>query len=139
MKYSFEIESSSTDKIQEVEKTIKQFCSSHQRTKYQLKGFGHFDNSTIFMKVNPSKEMINVYQQFINELKQIPWMTWKKFDNTLNFHASVAHTDVNETNFQEIWDYVNKNQPRYNLFFDNVTLLKMVDGFWKVHEEFKID
>lgn len=134
LKYSFEI-----DKIDELENIIKEFCTSNKRTEYKLNGFGSFDKNTIFIKVEPSNEMVRSYKKLINKLKKVKWMTWKEFDNTLNFHASIAHSDVNENNFEVIWNYVTKNKPEFNLFFDNITILKMEKGIWRVHKEFLID
>jgi 2'-5' RNA ligase len=131
LKYGFE-----TDEIKDLEQVIENFCESNKKTKYKLNGFDSFDKNVIFIKVEPSNEMINIHKKFINELKKIKWMTWKKFDGNVHFHASVAHSDINENNFDEIWNYVNQNKPKFDLFFDNITLLKLIDGVWKVHKEF---
>ena len=131
LKYPFE-----TKKIKELEKIIENFGNSNKRAKYKLNGYDSFGKNVIFIKIEPSNEMTNIHKKLIDELKKIKWMTWKKFDGNVHFHASVAHSDINENNFDEIWNYVNQNKPKFDLFFDNITLLKLIDGVWKVHKEF---
>lgn len=130
LKYSFE-----TDNINPVEKAIEEFSKSINKSKYQLTGINHFDEDVIFIDVIPSKEMSETYSNFINHLRKNTKITFKQFDGNTHFHSSIAHTDI-KTKFQEIWNFVSKENPDFEVFFDNITILKLIDGIWQIHKEY---
>ncbi|MCP5102491.1 MAG: 2'-5' RNA ligase family protein [bacterium] len=126
-----------TDNIGEVENLVEEFCSRHRKTPVKWEGFGSTGKNMIFIKGVPSPEMRQVYDAFIDQLKTIPWMKWHDRDGENNpFAAPIAHTDVDESNFDAIWEYVNQHNPNYDLLFDNISILKLEDGIWKVHKEY---
>jgi 2'-5' RNA ligase len=133
LKYSFE-----TENIKEIEQLLKNFCKKQKPTSLNLDGFGHFGKNVIFIKINPSKEMRIMHKSLILEFHKISWMRWHEHDRSnFNFHASVAHTDIT-TKFDEIWRYIQKYHPKYELMWDNITLFKLIDGKWKIHKTFHI-
>ena len=85
-----------TDKITELENVIKKFCDSNKKIRYQLEGFDYFDKKVIFVKVKETEEMRESHNKFVQELKNISWMTWKKEDKKIHFHASIAHSDIKD-------------------------------------------
>jgi 2'-5' RNA ligase len=133
LKYSFE-----TEDISEVEAMIKKFCKNHAPTKLKLEGFSHFDNNVIFIKATPSMEMRQIHHELLKEFHKISWMKWHEHDKeNFNFHASVAHTDIAKK-FGDIWSYLKKYTPKYDLEWNNITLFKLVDGKWIIHKKFQI-
>ncbi|MBU0536532.1 MAG: hypothetical protein KKE20_06185, partial [Nanoarchaeota archaeon] len=74
-------------------------------------------------------------------LKRIRWMQWDNFDGaSLHYHVSVAHTDLSDALFPQVWDYVTKQpKPYFDLEFDNVSLFRSENGIWKVYKEFEIE
>jgi hypothetical protein len=133
LKYSIQCED-----IKPIEQNIEQFCKSHKKCKYKLNGFNHFEKKVIFLEVIPSVEMKKLHIQLIKHLGKIEWMTFKKFDKDTHFHSSIAHTDI-KNKFDNIWSFVSNKPKKFDLELDNITLLKLVDGVWKSHREFKLN
>ncbi len=132
MKYSFE-----TENISPIEDFIQDFCKSHKKCRYELKGFDHFDKDVIFINVIASKEIKELYSEFIEGLKKKTKIQLKQFDGKTHFHASIAHTDIKEK-FDEIWKFATKDKPDFQVLFDNITILKLVNNVWAVHKEYKL-
>jgi|WetSurMetagenome_2_1015567.scaffolds.fasta_scaffold834130_1 2'-5' RNA ligase len=132
LKYSFE-----TDNIKEIESLLNKFCKKQKPTSLKISSFGHFGKDVIFIKVKPSKEMLKVHKSLLLEFHKISWMRWHKHDENSNFHASIAHSDIAEK-FNDIWKYIKKYNPEYELMWNNITLFKLINGKWKIHKQFKI-
>lgn len=130
LKYSFK-----TENIIDVEKNIQEFCKNNKSANYKIKGFGHFDKDAIFMNILPSEEMKELYQKLIVHLRKIDWMTFKQFDGDTHFHATVAHSDIQDQ-FIQIWDFINKHEVNFDIELDNISIFKLEKGVWKVHKEF---
>lgn len=132
LKYSFK-----TSKIKEVEEAIKDFCKKNKSCRYKLKGFSYFGRDVIFIEVFPSKEMKKLHKKLILQLYKIKGMKRKKWDKTTHFHSSIAHSDI-KGKFKEIWGYVKNKKCDFKIELDNITILKMSDGVWKVHKKFSL-
>ena len=97
MKYRFE-----TERIEEVENILESFSRTQAKTPWSVTGFNHFINPdfrVIFIDVEPSQAVREAHARFLQQLKRLDWMQW---------------------------DYANeREQPQFNLFFDNLALLKI--------------
>lgn len=132
LKYTFE-----TEDIGHIEKNIAEFCKSHKRSKYQLKGFNHFKNEVIYIDVIPSKEMRDTYSKLTDHLNKNKDIPSSKFDGTIHFHSTIAYKDIQEK-FQEIWDYTAKEKPDFDVVFDNITIFQFMDDIWEIYKEFPL-
>ncbi len=133
LKYSFE-----TEDIKYIENCIEKFCKSHEKCKYQLKSFNHFDNEVIFIDVIPSMEMKKMYFDFIKYIKDNTNLELKEFDGKTHFHSTIAHKDIKDK-FNEIWSFASKENPNFDVFFDNISILKLVDDVWQIHKEYSLN
>lgn len=133
LKYSFEVEN-----IKPIEECIEQFCKSQKKCKYKLAGINHFDDDVIFIDVFPSNDMKKLYINFIQSLKNNTSLEFKEFDGKTNFHSSIAHTDIKDK-FDEIYSFVSKENPIFDVLFDNISILKLADGVWKIHKEYPLN
>jgi len=136
LKYSFV---TNKNNINELKKVIELFCIKQKKTKLKIDGFGSFDKEVIFLEPIISDEMRIIHSNFIKELKKLEWLTWKEFDGkNIHFHSTIAMKDFDEKQYKKIMDYVKKFKPKFNLLFDNITLLKKWKGIWKIHKIFEI-
>lgn len=133
LKYGFE-----TENIEEVETVLSNFCSEHQPFPYKLQGFGSFDHNTLFVKVIASKEIESLHQELIKKLKKIKWLQWNpNFDaEKIHFHATIEHTIQSKEKFEEIKQYLEEKHISFEEELDNITILKLEEGSWKVHKTF---
>ena len=137
MKYPFEAEH-----IEEVEDILYSFSNSQAQTIWSLKGFGHFINPdfrVIFIDVKPSQATRAAHARFLQKLRQRSWMQWSLFDGTnLNFHVTLANRGLTLNNFESVWNYVNqREQPQFELFFDNFALLKIESEIHTVYKRYQ--
>jgi 2'-5' RNA ligase len=133
LKYSF-----NTESVWEVERLYENFCNTHEKCKYTLKGTGIFERDVIFLRVLPSLEMMHLQNKLIKNLRSIKWMTIGSYDKPMHFHASLAHGDLNGK-FEDVLDYATKrNKINYEMTMDNIVLLKLEDCVWKLHKEYKL-
>lgn len=139
LKYPFE--TNNVKRIQAVENVIKNFSNKQKISTIILDGYGYFEDPWVaYINAKESKQMRNIYNKFIDELKRIDWFTFRKYEiHGPKFHSTLAHSDLAEGKFKEIWKYL-KTQPKpyFILNFDNITILKLIDGIWQIHKEFLI-
>ena len=125
-------------KIKDVENILKEFVKKQKSVKININGFGNFRRFVAFLKVNFSKEAKKIQKNLIKELKNIKWMKFHEHDLKWKPHATIAYGS-NKKNFNRIWDYLIKlNKPKFDLKFDNITLLIKKGNTWKVYKEFRI-
>lgn len=126
-----------TNDIKPIESVIEQFCKSHQKSSYKLSGINHFDKRVIFIDVLSSEEMNKTYLEFMKHLKNKTKIQFKEFDGNTHFHSSLARTDIQDK-FDEIWSFASKEKPQFDLFFDNISILKLVEGVWQIHKVYSL-
>ena len=136
LKYSF---ITNNKNINELERVIEKFCMKQKKTKLKIEGFGFFGTDVIFLKPIVSDDMRKVHLKFVNELKKLSWMSWKEHDGKdMHFHSTLAMSDFDKKKFEKIMQYLSRFKPKYNLLFDNISIMKMEKGIWKVHKTFGI-
>lgn len=134
-------ETNDIKRIQEVENIIKNFSNKQKISTLILDGYGYFENPWVaYINAKESKQMRNIYNKFIDELKRIDLFTFREYEiHGPKFHSTLAHSDLAEEKFKEIWKYL-KTQPKpyFHIKFDNITILKLTDDIWQIHKEFLI-
>ncbi len=132
LKYSFE-----TDNIAEIENIIKSFVKKQKPAKIEMRGFDHFHNSVIFSKLKFSKEAKEIQKKLIKELKT-NGLPIKKDDAYWKPHATITFISKKD-NFEKIWNHLHSlDKQKFDLKFDNITILKKPRKLWKTHKRFKI-
>ena len=121
-KYFFE-----TKNIKPIEECIKEFCKSNKKSKYKIKGFGHFKKDVIFMDVIPSKKMEKTHKDFMKYLTDNAKIKLTTIDKKPHYHTSIAHGDIGNE-FNDIQSYLSKLNPKFDCEFDNISILKIEKG-----------
>ena len=130
LKYFFE-----TKNIKPVEKSIKEFCRSHKKSKYKIKGFNHFKKDVIFMDIIPSKQMTKTHQDFLKYFTKNTKIKLTSIDKTTHYHSSIAHNDIGNE-FEGIQSYISKLSPKFDCEFDNITIIKVENNLLKIHKTY---
>ena len=126
------------DLIDEVDNVIENFCNNHNKAKYTLEDYGHFDNRVVYMKVHMSEEGKILHNNLIDELEKIDFINFKSYDGKKKvFHVTISSKKIKKI-YDELWDYVNKIPFKFNCFFDNICIYKWEDNTWKLHKEFNL-
>src|SRR5262245_47016005 len=74
LKYEFD-----TDEIETVEEIVRRFCAAHTKTAVEVGGFGAFPPDVAFLKVQLSPAAQTLFEEFLSELREIPWMEWSPY------------------------------------------------------------
>lgn len=139
LKYRFEAHNN----INEVEEILADFSNIQTKTGWSISGFNSFqspDNFVIFMDVIPTEQMRAAHLRLSSMLNEIIWMTWKPFDFPhLHYHMTLAHKGLHQDNFNAVYQYVQTfTPPLFELSFDNVTLLKIEEGYHHIYKRFDL-
>ncbi len=138
LKYWFE-----TEDIKKVENLISAFCQTHKKAPVTIGGFGGFAPKTLFINIKLSETAQKTFNEFVEELKKLPWMTWSQYDaEHLHFHVTIAE-QMDEKKYQEVLEYLDNREEVFDGWFDNITILQeteIVDrvDMWKVHKMFSL-
>lgn len=133
LKYFFE-----TKNIKPVEDCIKEFCKSHVKSEYKMKGFGSFKKDVIFINVIPSKQMINTHKEFLKNLKNKTNIKFLTTDKASHYHTSIAHSDI-KNKFDEIYSYVSNLKVDFDAHFDNISILKVENNLLQIHKKYPLN
>lgn len=130
-----------TEDINTIEKNIEKYTFGKNKKPIKIKGFDHFSDAVIFMDVKLSPEALKIYDELILNLKQISFLEWRKSDGEpgykKHFHCTVA-THLNSSNYNDIWNYVLKDNVNFNSYFDNISILQWNGSRWVTYREFNL-
>jgi len=133
IKAPFELED-----VSEIENIIESFTEDRKKEDISIDGFGYFRTNVVFMKVNPSAEAKKVHDDFINELKKVPNLEWKPNEGKEKVYHCTIVSKLREDKFQPIREYVSSFNPKYNLQFDNISILRWENYRWVTYKEYKL-
>ena len=127
-----------TRKIKDLEKTLYEFSKEHTATKMQIDGFGNFRKFVIFLRIKFSERSKQIQKDLLKAIKKIKGVEIHEFDKKHKPHATIGYGN-NKKNFKEIWNYLmNLDKPKFNLKFDNITILKKPKKYWIIHKIYKL-
>lgn len=136
IKYPFPVKN-----FTEIEEAVLNFSLSHRKARWQLNGFGNFkknDGHVIFIDVIPFEETRGLHALFLEELRKINWIQWGQFDNAnLHYHVTLGTHGITANNFDKIWSFLQQQkQPDFDLYFDNLSLIKITEESRSIHKTF---
>jgi len=127
-----------TDDITYMMSFLEDFCATLEAFTYEIEGFDHFDDEVIFMDVvDQDGPLRDVYDELISEIRDMKKIKMGPIDGIGHFHATVARHDIAEK-FDEIWEFVSSKEISFEQTFDNISILKLDNGKWKLVQEVKI-
>ncbi len=134
LKYSFR-----TDKIWEIEDMLKEFVKKQKKEKIKIRRISNFNKKAVCLQLDFSKGANKTFKKLIKELKKFGWLEWREYDKTIDgkFHTILIYGNTPE-NFKKIWKEVADLKPKFDLQFDNITILKKPRKYWKIHKIYSI-
>jgi len=135
IKVPFEFEK---HRIKKIERLLNEFVKKQKLSKIKINGFGNFDRHVAFLKIKPSKQAIKIQKELLKGIKKINEVKLNGFDIKWHPHSTISYGNTKES-FNGIWRYLKKlEKPKFELNFDNITIMKKQGKYWKVYREFKI-
>ncbi|WP_042273774.1 2'-5' RNA ligase family protein [[Clostridium] dakarense] len=122
--------------INKLENILDSFSKNHLSKPYKIKGYDHFDNRVIFMKVLMSNDAKVLHNELIDELSKISYIGFDKKDGKDKvFHITISSKKIQNI-FNELWEYVNKIDCDFDCHFDNICIYKWENNTWMLHKEY---
>lgn len=126
------------DDIDELEKATEDFCNLNRKSLIKLEGFDHFRKDVVFIDIKTSEASVQVHDKYIDLLKKFNWLQWKENEGkNKKFHCTIVSRRIKEK-FNEIWEYVNRLNPSFDGYFDNISILIWKNNRWETHKEYKL-
>jgi 2'-5' RNA ligase len=123
--------------IKHLEELLNNFSKKHNKSKIKIEGFGNFKRFVAFLKTQFSKEGMKLQKELARELEKIN-IPSHKFDKKFKPHATISYGNTPET-FSKIWDYLKKlENPKFEVEFDNLTIMKKSRNKWIIHKKFEL-
>lgn len=124
--------------IRGLENSLENFVQNNKKEEMFISGMGKFRTDVVFMKTLPSPSALKLYDDLIDELKKLPDLTWRKNDGKdRTFHCTIV-TKIKEDKFSDIWEYVSKLDPKFSIYFDNISILKWETDKWVTHKKYQL-
>jgi 2'-5' RNA ligase len=138
LKYEFD-----TDAIDTVEGIVRRFCATHTKAAVEVGGFGEFPPDVAFLKVQLSPAAQTLFEEFLTELREIPWMVWSPYDGVgLQFHATLVERCGPK--LPEVRQFLEGQEKWFSCWLDNITFFVQTGAAgdksrWSIHRRFAID
>lgn len=125
-----------SDNISDLEVILKNFADKNKKQRYTIKGYDHFDDRVIYMKVLMSKEGIELHNKLIDVLDSISYINFTSTDGKNKvFHVTISSKRIQKI-FNKLWDYVTNIPCEFTCYFDNISIYKWENNTWNLHKEF---
>lgn len=125
-----------SDDIIQLENVFDSFCNENKAKPYKIKGYDHFDNRVIFMKVLMSKEGKELHDKLIEAMDNINYIKFDSHDGKDKiFHVTISSKKI-QSMYDQLWDYVNKIPCDFECSFDNICIYKWENNTWVLHKEY---
>ncbi len=105
---------------------------------FDIVGFDHFNNRVLFLSCRAPEESLILAKTIVQSLQTIPGITSSPYDGAGTFHVTLAYArDEKEGRAMRAY-LAELPEPRLESAFDNVALLKKVEGKWYVERVWDI-
>ena len=125
-----------TDNIVQLENTLDKFSKENYSAPYKIKGYDHFDDRVIFVKVIMSKEGKILHDNLIDSMSSIDYINFDKLDGKNKiFHITISSKKIKNI-FNDLLNYVSYIPCDFNCNFDNICIYKWENNTWVLHKEY---
>lgn len=125
-----------TDDISKLDNILENFCKNNKITPYKIKGYDHFDDRVIYMKVFMSKQGQAVHNNLIDEMSKINYIKFSNHDGKDKiFHITITSKKI-QKRFTDVYKYVKSIPCEFDCFFDNISVFKWENNTWVLHKEY---
>lgn len=123
--------------VTELNKVLKDFSENEKSTPFIIKGYDHFGDRVVYMKVDMSTESKAVHDRLIGKMSAVPYIEFEEKDGKNKiFHITLASKKLKPL-YHKVWEYVNQYPCEFQCSFDNITIYNWDEGTWKLYREFK--
>jgi len=119
LKSPFEIQD-----ISLIEDFLLESCKRFNNNNIKVTGFGKFEDRTLFLKLNPSKEFLDFYKNLQEYIKQQALsISIYDLDKKI-FHITIANKELSSQEILKIWESIGERTLNIQHSVDNICLFK---------------
>ncbi|SFC51414.1 2'-5' RNA ligase family protein [Clostridium uliginosum] len=123
--------------VTELNNVLEDFSKNENVAPFVIKGYDHFDDRVVYMKINMSKEAKTLHDRLIDRMSIVPYIEFEEKDGKdKTFHVTLASKRI-KLLYHKVWEYVHQYPCEFQCSFDNVTIYNWNEGTWKLYREFK--
>ena len=112
------------DEAQLVQQTVAA-CKKYQKVKFKLAGFDKFKKNVIYVKINPSPELISIQKDIAKRLDGFCELSEYDLKSPFTFHGTLYMDKNGIDDFDKIWEFVNTYRiPEFDMHVARVAILK---------------
>jgi 2'-5' RNA ligase len=131
---------SDTDHIEKLFPALESTCQKIEPFSIRLNGINHFNQHTVFIKVEENESIQRLYQKLALSLIPNTWMSLKHFPfKKLTPHMTLAYRDLSPETFNLIWNVYKDLEFKEEFSVTKLDILKLVNGLWTKHSSFKFE
>jgi len=128
-----------TEDLEKLERVVEEFAKTQKQGEIKIRGFNNFDRFVAFLDTKFDDKSKAIQKGAITILAERMNLKLHEHDKSFKPHATVAYGNTKET-FDTIWNYLEGlEKPKFDLKFDNITIMIKPEGSWKVHKVYEIE
>lgn len=102
---------------------VKNICKKYELIKFNLDGFGHFENRVIYVKIKPSDELKQLRTELVETLGTFCRLSEFDDETHFAFHSTLVMNDI-QRKFDRIWEYLQSWEiPKMEQYAIRITVL----------------
>lgn len=120
------------DQVDLLHTSLESYTQEASVGRYTMNDFGHFGDRVVFLDAVIDTQGRESIETLTDVLSEMEWMTFGRYDNDINLHATLTRTD-SMGDFTRIWQYLQKKEPDFESRFDSISLLEFKNGKWNTY------
>jgi 2'-5' RNA ligase len=118
-----------------LEKICTEVTCTHRKAKFSVGSLGDFGKHVLFLNVKPSAAFKKIYDDLFKRCKQehIPLDPNERAG--IHLHVTLAQ-GIAASDFKKIREYATKQQLKFDLELERVTILKFANDTFSTHKTF---
>lgn len=125
------------DQEQTLKETTKQFQTELLPFEIRLNNFDHFSNRVLFVHTEANESLARLQFETTEHFQQQFPVAVKTDNRPFHPHVTIANRDMSPSAFLKAWEHFSKEDYAASFIADQIALLKLQEGKWKVIEEKK--
>ena len=123
--------------VSRIENILEEFSHKELPQPYTLVGFESFDGKVLYMHVDAPKQTHMLVRRLQDQLRNVPWLTFKKTEFPVTLHATVVYPKSREQ-CKEILKDLQKEKFRFDCQLYSIALLQKSIDKWELIKEYQL-
>lgn len=110
---------------------MEKFVIPRKSFSVSYSGFGCFDQRVVYVNLQASSELVNLYESLREELLASQIISSREVAPVFHPHFTIAHRDINPDVFNEAWNEFSNMEFEGTVEFKSISILKHNFKLWE--------